>query len=55
MQEENDDFSIGMRGPLTPGTVEEAMEVRVIYFKLKFDYWINGGYVMSNLFEWIVG
>lgn len=41
-------------GPLKPITTEEAQEIRVIYFKLKFDYYLRACYCVDPLFAEIM-
>ena len=50
LQEEGDDWRYDFRNPFSPVSVEEAMEMRIIYFKLSFDYYIRGGHQCGGLF-----
>jgi hypothetical protein len=52
--EEDDDYSIGFRNPFSPMTEEAAKEIRVIYFRLNFDYYIVGGYQHDTLIPIII-
>ena len=54
LQEEDDDWRYDFRNPFSPVSVEEAMEMRIIYFKLSFDYYIRGGYQYDGLFAEMV-
>lgn len=53
-QEEDDDWRYGLKNPFSPYDVEEAKEMRVIYFKLDFDYYINAGWESSTLLPEII-
>lgn len=50
-RQEDDDEFIYEAGPLSPLSIEEAKELRIIYFKLAFDYYISGGYSIDPLIE----
>jgi len=51
LQEDDGDYMYGTKGPFSPWEIEQAMEIRVIYFKLKFDYCISAGYSINPLLE----
>jgi hypothetical protein len=53
LQEENDEFLFEAT-PLSPVTMEDALEIRLIYFKLKFDYFIEAGFSINSLFYEII-
>jgi hypothetical protein len=40
--------------PLAPTTLEKARELRVIYFKMRFDYYIQAGFVMDPIYKEII-
>ena len=40
--------------PLAPCTLEETKQLRVVYFKLRFDYYINSAWVMDPFYESII-
>jgi hypothetical protein len=50
LQEEDDEYAYGLASPFNPITMEEAKEIRVVFFKLEFDYYINAGYMLSELY-----
>lgn len=51
MQEANDDWRYDFRSPFNPQSVEEAREVRGVYFNLPFDYYINAGDSYGTLWD----
>jgi hypothetical protein len=53
-QEENGDWRYGICNPWSPSNIEEAMQIRVIYFKLDFDYYINAGWRTSTILPEII-
>ena len=53
-QEENGDWRYGCKNPFAPYEVEQAREIRVIYFKLDFDYYLNAGYQFNTLLPEII-
>lgn len=54
-QEDDGDFRFGLKNPLSPTSIEQAREIRVIYFGLQFDYYISAGCEMNMLFLEIIG
>ena len=54
LQEENDDFRYGVRNPFSPMSMEEAMEMRIIFFKLNFDYYIRGMHQGHTLYDEVI-
>jgi hypothetical protein len=53
LQEEYGEFRYEAN-PLAPLTIEAAGEIRIVYFKLRFDYFISAGYEMNPLYEEII-
>jgi hypothetical protein len=49
MQEDNDDWRYGFRHPFATSSVREAMELRIIYFNLNFDYYLRGVHAHDSL------
>jgi hypothetical protein len=49
-QEDDGDFMFGVRNPLSPVSVEQAREIRVVYFSLPFDYYVSGTWGVNTLF-----
>ena len=54
LQEEDGDWLYGGANPFSPWNREQAMEIRIIYFKLDFDYYIRGGYKYNPLLEEVI-
>ena len=50
LQEDDGEF-IYEAGPLSPLTMEGALEIRIVYFKLKFDYYISAGVEFNPVFD----
>ena len=50
LQEEDGEYAFGLANPLSPVTIEAAKEIRVIFFKLEFDYYISSGYLWCDLY-----
>jgi hypothetical protein len=50
LQEEDDEYAYGLGNPLSPTNIEAAKEIRVVFFKLEFDYYISSGYAWSDLY-----
>ena len=53
LQEEDGDYIFGCKSPFAPTSVEEAMEIRIVYFKLEFDYFISAGYALNTLYFYL--
>jgi hypothetical protein len=53
-QEENGDWQFGCKNPFSPYDIAGAREIRVIYFKLGFDYYINAGWETGTLLPEII-
>src|SRR6185312_4998531 len=54
VQEEDGDWRFGCKNPFSPYDVVEAKEMRIIYFRLDFDYYINAGWETSTLLPEII-
>lgn len=54
VQEENGDWRFGCKNPFSPYDIAEAKEMRIIYFRLDFDYYINAGWETSTLLPEII-
>jgi hypothetical protein len=54
VQDDLYNFSDG-DAPLAPCTMEDARKLRVVYFKLPFDYYIQTGFSMDPIMEEILG
>ena len=50
LQEEDGEYTFGLANPLSPGTIEAAKEIRIIFFKLEFDYYISSGYEWCDFY-----
>lgn len=53
LQEEDDGYRYEAN-PLSPVTLEEAREIRIVYFKMAFDYFIRAGQEMNALYAHII-
>ncbi|GGB14862.1 hypothetical protein [Puia dinghuensis] len=50
LQEEDDDYRFDFGGPFFPDSAEAAREIRIIYFKLQFDYYIDACYGLNPFY-----
>lgn len=48
LQEDDDEFRYN-NNALHPGTWEEGLEIRIVYFSLQFDYYIEGSEIFDTL------
>jgi hypothetical protein len=51
MQEADGDWRYGLKSAFTPSSIEEARDIRIIYFKLPFDYYIGSGFCYHTLLD----
>lgn len=51
LQEDDEEFLYEDGNPLSPLTIERAREIRIVYFKLKFDYYIRSSYGHNSWYE----
>jgi hypothetical protein len=50
LPEEDGEYAYGLGNPLSPVTIEAAMEIKVIFFKMEFDYYISAGSSWCDLY-----
>jgi hypothetical protein len=50
LQEEDDEYAYGLASPFSPISLEAAKEIRVVHFKLEFDYYIRAGSAWCDLY-----